>query len=237
MLLAVKARGAWSRKLLRMAEAGNATEKSTEAELGREPAREVRVIVEGPYGGPGYTLYAAYSGVVLVAGGSGISYVAGVLHDILQKHASGRSNVRVIEVVWSVTDPDTLYSLLPVLTPLMRPRSSPRTALSLRFNVHWTRTSALPPHVPRTTLPPGMHLRAGRPDIHATLQSTIDGLRDAYSSTECCKCSSAGPSGIVMGSCGPTSLIDDSVRALNRVSWADWIDLGGVESVEEVFGW
>ena len=58
-----------------------------------------------PEGGPGYTLYAAYSGVVLVAGGSGISYVTGVLHDILQKHASGRSNVRVIEVVWSVADP------------------------------------------------------------------------------------------------------------------------------------
>ncbi len=55
-------------------------------------------------GGPGYTLYTAYSGVVLVAGGSGISYVTGVLYDILQKHASGKSNVRVIEVVWSVTD-------------------------------------------------------------------------------------------------------------------------------------
>ena len=56
-------------------------------------------------GGPGYTLYTAYSGVVLVAGGSGISFVTGVLHDILQRHASGRSNVRVIEVVWSVMDP------------------------------------------------------------------------------------------------------------------------------------
>ncbi len=58
-----------------------------------------------PEGGPGYTLYTAYSGVVLVAGGSGISYATGVLEDILQKHAAGRSNVRVIEVVWSVADP------------------------------------------------------------------------------------------------------------------------------------
>jgi hypothetical protein len=56
-------------------------------------------------GGPGYTLYTAYSGVLLVAGGSGISYATSVLDDILQKHASGKSNVRVIEVVWSVTDP------------------------------------------------------------------------------------------------------------------------------------
>lgn len=127
MLLVIQARGAWTSKLLRMAAGGgDIKEKSTEVELGREPARQVRIIVEGPYseqplffviscdefllvilleGGPGYTLYTAYSGVMLVAGGSGISYVTGVLHDILQKHASGRSNLRVIEVVWAVTDP------------------------------------------------------------------------------------------------------------------------------------
>jgi Ferric reductase NAD binding domain len=56
-------------------------------------------------GGPGYTLYTAYSGAVLVAGGSGISYVMSVLDDMLQKHARGRSRVCVIEVIWSVTDP------------------------------------------------------------------------------------------------------------------------------------
>ena len=55
MLLVIKARGTWTRKLLRMAEAGNATEKTTEVELGRESAREVRIIVEGPYGGLFYS--------------------------------------------------------------------------------------------------------------------------------------------------------------------------------------
>jgi hypothetical protein len=28
-----------------------------------------------------------------------------------------------------------------------------------------------------------MHLRAGRPDIHATMQSVIAGVRDAYSTS------------------------------------------------------
>ncbi|KAH9040998.1 hypothetical protein EDB85DRAFT_2253799, partial [Lactarius pseudohatsudake] len=234
MQLVIKARGPWTRKLLRTAAANDAAEKPTDSEPGRKPAREVRVIVEGPYGGPGYTLYTAYSGVVLVAGGSGISYVTGVLGDILQKHASGNSNVRVIEVVWSVADPDSLYSLLSELAPLMQPRASPRAALSLRFSVHWTRTSALrPAHpVPRTALPPGMYLRAGRPDIHATLQSVIASVGEAYSTT-CRKCGTGSPSGIVIGSCGPTALIDDAARAVSRVSWADWIDIGGVESIEE----
>ena len=115
----------------------------------------------------------------------------------------------------------------------MRPRASPRAALSLRFSVHWTRAAALGPYMPRTTLPPGMHLRAGRPDIQATLQGVFDSLRDAYSTAKCHRCSSASPSGIVIGSCGPTTLIDDAVRAVNCVSWADWIDMGGVESIEE----
>ncbi|KAH9039359.1 hypothetical protein EDB85DRAFT_1930166 [Lactarius pseudohatsudake] len=215
----------------------DAAGKSADAEGGCDGAREVRIIVEGPYSGPGYTLYTAYSGVVLVAGGSGISYVMGVLDDILQKHASGQSNVRVIEVVWSVADPDSLYSLLPELSQLMRPGTSPRTALSLRFSVHWTRMSALAPHVPRSTLPPGMHLHAGRPDVRATLQSAIASVREAYSTTTGRTHDSDLPSGIVIGSCGPTSLIDDAARAVGRVSWADWKNVGGVESIDEVFGW
>jgi ferric-chelate reductase len=238
--LAIKAQGAWTRKLLRMAAgAGNdAKEKPFEVELGREPARPVRMIIEGPYSGPGYTLYTAYSGVMLVAGGSGISYVMGVLQDILRKHAAGQSNVRVVEVVWCIADPDSLYSLLPVLTPLMQPRPSPRAELSLRFSVHWTRASALSPQVLRMTLPSGMYLHVGRPNIRATLQGVIEGVRDAYSSTaSCCRCRLESPTGVAIGSCGPTSLIDNAVGAVNRVSWADWIDIGGVESIEEVFGW
>jgi hypothetical protein len=56
-------------------------------------------------GGPGYSLYTAYSGAVLIAGGSGISYVMGVLDDMLRNHASGNSHLRFIEVIWSISDP------------------------------------------------------------------------------------------------------------------------------------
>ncbi|KAI9451845.1 ferric reductase like transmembrane component-domain-containing protein [Russula earlei] len=239
MMLPVKAQGSWTRGLLRMSgDAADARpeEKFTDIERGRGPAREVRVIVEGPYSGPGYTLYTAYSGALLVAGGSGISYVMSVLDDMLRKHACGRSRVRVIEVIWSIANPDSLYSLLPELTPLMQPRSSPHTSLSLRFNVHWTRASAGPPRVPRTALPAGMYLRAGRPDIFATLQSVIAGVRTAYSHKQS-GTSDDVPSGVVIGSCGPVALIDDAARAVGRVNWADWNDVGGVESIEEVFGW
>jgi hypothetical protein len=124
---------------------------------------------------------------------------------------------------------DSLYALLPELTLLMQPRPSPHTSLSLRFNVHWTRVSARPPCVPRTALPPGMYIDPGRPDIFDTLQSVITSVRSAYSTSR----DSGHPSGIVIGSCGPVALIDDAARAVGRVGWADWKDVGGVESIEE----
>jgi hypothetical protein len=127
---------------------------------------------------------------------------------------------------------DSLYSLLPELTPLMQPRASPHASLSLKFNVHWTRVSGRPPRVPRTALPPGMYIRPGRPDIFETLQSVVSGVRSEYS-TNWGNGGSDLPSGIVIGSCGPTALMDDAARAVGCVSWADWKDVGGVESIEE----
>jgi ferric-chelate reductase len=113
----------------------------------------------------------------------------------------------------------------------MQPRASPHSTLSLRFTVHWTRASSRPHRAPREALPPGMHLRAGRPDIYDTLQGVIAGVRAAYSRNR--RSSSDAPSGVIIGSCGPTSLMDEAVRAVGRVSWADWKDVGGVESIEE----
>ena len=126
---------------------------------------------------------------------------------------------------------DSLYSLLPELIPLMQPRSTPHTSLSLRFNIYWTRASSRPPLVPRTALPQGMYIRPGRPDIHGTLKDAITGVLDVYSKNK--SRSAPTPSGLVIGTCGPTSLVDDATRAVGRVNWSDWNDVGGVESIEE----
>ena len=77
-----------------------------------------------------------------------------------------------------------------------------------------------------------MYIRPGRPDIFDTLQSVITGVRSAYS-TKRRSGNVDFPSGIVIGSCGPAALMDDAARAVGRVSWADWKDVGGVESIEE----
>jgi hypothetical protein len=77
-----------------------------------------------------------------------------------------------------------------------------------------------------------MYIRPGRPDIFDTLQSVITGVRSAYSTSRM-NGGSELPGGIVIGSCGPIALMDDAARAVGRVGWADWKDVGGVESVEE----
>jgi hypothetical protein len=76
-----------------------------------------------------------------------------------------------------------------------------------------------------------MYFSPGRPDISASLQNVIAGVRSAYSTSR--RGGSDRPSGIVIGSCGPAALMDDAARAVGRVSWADWKDVGGVESIEE----
>jgi len=78
-----------------------------------------------------------------------------------------------------------------------------------------------------------MYIQSGRPDIFNTLQRVIDGVRTAYSTGWSDDSLADLPKGVVIGSCGPTALVDDAARAVGRVSWIDWKGVGGVESVEE----
>lgn len=56
-------------------------------------------------GGPGHTVFASFSAAVFVAGGSGITYALSAIEDLVQKDIRGESRVKVIELVWSVSDP------------------------------------------------------------------------------------------------------------------------------------
>lgn len=56
-------------------------------------------------GGPQRTVLSSFSGVVLVAGGSGITFALAALEDLVQKDTAGESRVKIIELVWVVADP------------------------------------------------------------------------------------------------------------------------------------
>lgn len=58
-------------------------------------------------------MYSSFSGALIIAGGSGITYALGVVQDLLQKDREGRSRLKVIELVWSVRDPcEYLFGLI-----------------------------------------------------------------------------------------------------------------------------
>ena len=107
LTLMCKKTGAWTNKLFELArgmEYGSFSSDGSRAEKGSEP-RDVRLLIEGPYGGPNHTIYSSFSGALVVAGGSGITYALGVVQDLLQKDRDGRSRLKCIELVWSVQDP------------------------------------------------------------------------------------------------------------------------------------
>ncbi|KAI0320502.1 hypothetical protein OF83DRAFT_1162386 [Amylostereum chailletii] len=197
-------------------------------------ARMVKVLVEGPYSGPSHTLFEAYSGVVLVAGGSGITYILSVLDDLLQKHPEGTSRVRVIEVVWSVSNHSSLMALLPTIRALLRPRPSRFGSLSIRMTVHYTRVSRAnaPPPPDPTLLPAGVTLRPARPNFGKVLEETCDGVAAAHAHRN-----SEHASGVIVANCGPAELGDQVHRAIGGLNWKRWMGVGGVETVEESFAW
>lgn len=66
--------------------------------------REMRVIIEGPYGGLGNMVVPSYSAAVLVAGGSGITFPLSVMREAVGALRNGKTALRYVELVWTVQD-------------------------------------------------------------------------------------------------------------------------------------
>ena len=60
-------------------------------------------------GGPGYAMFASYSAVIMVIGGSGITFALSTIQDMVQKGLRDESRVKVIELVWIVQSPGILF--------------------------------------------------------------------------------------------------------------------------------
>lgn len=125
LVLICKKTGDWTSRLFDMA---NDPRDAVEACL---TGRKVRLLIEGPYGGPGYAIFASYSSVVMITGGSGIVFALLTIQDLIQKELRGESRVQAIELVWIVKDQDTVVDLLPLLKLLLR--SFPYISISIYY--------------------------------------------------------------------------------------------------------
>ena len=92
MVLMAKKTGAWTSALYKLAE-------RADSELG-VAGKDVRVVVEGPYGGLGNMVMSSFTSALLVGGGSGVTFVLGQAEELVRDILSGRSSVRFIDVIW-----------------------------------------------------------------------------------------------------------------------------------------
>ncbi|KAG0693019.1 hypothetical protein DFH29DRAFT_1007765 [Suillus ampliporus] len=97
MVLMCKRTGHWTSSLFSMAQT------ASYGETGKDVGCDVRVIVEGPYGGVGHTVMSSYSGAMFVVGGSGVSFALSAVQDLIQ----AATDVKVIDIVWFIQDPGT----------------------------------------------------------------------------------------------------------------------------------
>ncbi|TXT15525.1 hypothetical protein VHUM_00028 [Vanrija humicola] len=115
LVLLCAAAGDWTKALRALAQTGDSEDKS---DVGTYK-HGVSVLIEGPYGGPGNTLPASFTSIVLFAGGSGLSYAMGMAHDLVERSRTGEIAARTIDLVWTVRAEGTARPLIPTLAALV----------------------------------------------------------------------------------------------------------------------
>jgi NAD(P)H-flavin reductase len=212
-----------------MAEAGNKQGDVT----------RTKVVVEGPYGGPGHTIYSSFSAAVLIGGGSGVSYSLSVLEDLILKDVNNESRVRSIILIWSIRNSASLVPLLPTLSSLVR-RS---IYTPVRISVFYTGATGKKPSIvsqallskmnPLDDLPQGITLTAGRPEFGKIFDEVIQASVSLGFGAE----DGEPVSGMIVGVCGPVKLADVVSKVVSSIDPLRRDQVGGVELCEEVFGW
>lgn len=92
MVLIVKKAGAWTSGLYYLGSQSDNERGTT--------GRDVRIIVEGPYGGLGNMVMSSFTSVLLIGGGSGVTFVLGQAEELVWDIINGRSSVRFVNVIW-----------------------------------------------------------------------------------------------------------------------------------------
>ncbi|KAK2460220.1 hypothetical protein APHAL10511_007755 [Amanita phalloides] len=235
LVLICKKTGSWTSKLFEMTKAFRATESGSEAEMNIE--RSVNVLIEGPYGGPGHTIFASYSAMFLVTGGSGITFALSTIQELVQKGLRGESSIKVIELVWVSQNPDAITPLLPVFASLANSCSY------LTISMHYTR-SRTPASEVKTELssllsshevfPSGLNVHPGRPGrghLTSMMESVIVRATGDPNGTT----GVLSQRGLLVGICGPQGMSQSVCAAVADIDQKMVRRIGGVEAHQECF--
>lgn len=173
LVLMCKINGDWTSALHRLALGGKG---ALETGVSGSTPTDVTAIVEGPHGGLGNTLLPAFSSVMLVAGGSGITHSLALAHDLLSKSATGVVRARVVDLIWVVRTEDVARPLMPTLLDMVN--DAKKFEASCLFNdSHPTQPTGLRVHIYVTRCSPSATIDLGE---NADRFGPIDGRQQDH---------------------------------------------------------
>lgn len=263
LVLYVKKAGDWTQKLYDAAAATNVDtdtiyeEKvggyAVPLEKGFGSGATMRMLVDGPYGGPtGHAVLSSFSSAFVLVGGSGITYGLSCVGELIRDSEALQARTRLIHLIWVVQDPGeyqndslhlclhtsahepiplpaALFPILPTLTSFLD-RTSYMPTLSVHISVHYTRASPSAFSPRSASLPKSKHLevRPGRPDVAGLLSGFVE-------KTNALARGRAGMSGVAVLSCGPKGLTEQvKAAAAGGLSADARSGVGGVEFIDEL---
>ncbi|CAK9785416.1 hypothetical protein CC85DRAFT_272649 [Cutaneotrichosporon oleaginosum] len=227
IVLYVKVAGDWTRRVHRMAgetglEEGDdyeLREALIEGKCGAEhPGRRVTVMLDGPYGGLKMD-FSAYGRALVIAGGSGVTFLLGTIEEILTWRQKGQGPGKVT-AAWAVRDLSTIEALAPTLTRLHE------LAAALDTEIEYALFLTDPPATlpPTMSLVPSATLTPSRPEVPCLVREALGG--GAFGD---------GPRGLAVIAAGPEALVTQARNAVAGISVAERVRAGGIGFHDEVY--
>lgn len=208
--LGCRACGDWTRELNALAQSG---EKGNGFE-------RVTVLLDGPYGGA--TLdYGTYESVLLVAGGSGVTFTLGILDDLVGRIVKlGRPNgerTRRVTFAWYIQSFGAIMWFERYLRAIATAAQGSSVDISLRVFVTCLCDPDAIPSIPH------LIVELAKPPVAELLPPLLDATKSG----------SAG--GVGVAASGPESLTRSAQNSVARIGPLTAASVGGVELHTELF--
>jgi ferric-chelate reductase len=246
IVLYAKVCGDWTRRLHAMArdtsleigddyeerEAFIQAETEGKLSLGADhPGRQVTVMIDGPYGGLKMDL-AAYEDLLVVAGGSGVTFLLGTVEDALSWRERGRGPSK-ITVAWVVRDLSTIEALAPTLAHLATVAT--RLDVDMSYNLYLTNPPFPLPSCP-SILPESSTLSPYRPEVVQLVRQALPTGDFGGLGVESDKALESTPGGgLAVVAAGPEGLVMEARNAVASISVTARVAAGGIGFHDEVY--
>ncbi|KAF8549686.1 iron reductase [Imleria badia] len=247
LLLGARVNGDWTRALntfVRKEQERLGMADETGNDKDRDVSIPVQVMIDGPYGGSSVDL-GQYETVLLVSGGSGITFTLGLLDDIVGRCVKLRrpdgERTRRIEFAWCIRSFGNISWFAPMLTDIAN--TAVNSSIDLHISIFVT-CLCDPEAVP---LIPNCDVTMTRPSVYGLLQDLTSPGSASFPFSGSVE--EGGPErhgvgrietsghtgGVAVCASGPASLTTEAQNAVARLGVARGAELGGVAIHVEQF--